>query len=528
MPDAPMAAAMPRRVPTIADIEQAAVILGYDLPKRDMGAGLDYLRGKGPHMFQAHINWTHGELQDHARAAATGDMESMRDLADMIVDELGFDLAADSDGYAKLCGLLSTARVAQLKEQHRHNLGDVEATSDSPLVQRVREREAATAKRGETISDFFEAWAAEALEKGEKRLDTINQDRKVIAQFAQFVGADRDVRSITPEEVFEYRETLRSLPPKWMSKRELRDLDMRTASAKARDGDMPKTAFTTVNKHLSTISPLYSWLRGQPRWAGLHNPCDGLFYAKVKGKNARPPFTTAMLNKILTSPLFNGFLGDGREHVAGNQRADDWRYWLPLVAMFTGARIGEVAQLRVGDVNEQINAEGEGVWFIHIRHEEDEGLTTKSGKSRFAPVHSLLEVTGFLAFRARRLAVVEDDLDAPLFPELKPNARGQISGMPSRWWRDYLTAIGVKDGADGFGAHSFRHTLADRLRVEAELMDDTIAVVLGHSIKTTTSGYGRLPQGTVGKFKDWIEAVRFDGVNFGHLIAWEVEQAEAV
>lgn len=523
MPEVPASVDGPRRLPTVADLEHAAVVLGYDLPMEDMSAGLEYLRGKGPNMFQAHINWTKGELQDQARAAATGDAEPMRVLADMIIDELGFDLAADSDGYEKLCGFLSTARVAQLKEQHLRNTGDVEATSESPLVRRVREREAATARPGETISDLFERWAAEALEKGDKRPDTINQDRKVIAQFSQFVGVDRDVRSITPEELYEYRETLRSLPPKWMSKRELRDLDMRTAAAKAREGDMPKTAFTTVNKHLSTISPLYNWLRGQPRWAGLRNPCDGLFYAKVKGKNSRPPFSTATLNKILTSPLFTGFLGDGREHVAGNQRADDWRYWLPLIAMFTGARIGEVAQLRVGDVNEQANAEGEGVWFVHIRHEEDEGLSTKSGKSRFAPVHSLLEGLGFLAFRARRLVDVDDDLNAPLFPELKPNARGQISGMPSRWWRDYLTAIGVKDGADGFGAHSFRHTLADRLRVEAELMDDTIAVVLGHSVKTTTSGYGRLPHGTVGKFKDWIEAVRFDGVDFSDLI--DAEQA---
>jgi integrase len=385
------------------------------------------------------------------------------------------------------------------------------------LVSRVRDREAAKAKSGETLLELFEGWAEEMLAKGEKRADTVTQDRKVIKQFAGFVGLDRDVRTITAVDVAAYRDTMRALPPKWASKKVLAGLDMRTAAEKARSLDMPRTAFTNINKHLSTISPLYKWLAKQPAWAGLQNPCNGLFYDKVKGKNPRPPFSSETLNKILSSPLFTGFLQDGEEHQPGQTLADDWRRWIPLVCMFTGARIGEIAQLRLQDVRREC-----GVWFIRIRHAEKEGLTTKSGKSRDAAVHSMLVTLGFIAFRERRLAAAEGKLDEPLFPELAPNARGQVSGTPSRWWRDYLSAIGVKDpseqGGDGFGSHSFRHTLSDRLRAEAELLDNQIAVCLGHNQRSTTSGYGKLPQGTVNMLSGWIEAVRFDGVDFSPLV----------
>ncbi len=61
--------------------------------------------------------------------------------------------------------------------------------------------------------------------------------------------------------------------------------------------------------------------------------------------------------------------------------------------------------------------------------------------------------------------------------------------------------------------------MADRLRSEAELLDDQIEVVLGHNQKTTTGGYGDLPQGTVTMFKGWMDAVRFEGVDFSHLLA---------
>lgn len=157
----------------------------------------------------------------------------------------------------------------------------------------MRDRQAAKATAGETILELFEHWAAEMLAKGKKRPDTVNQDRKVIKQFAAFVGVDRAIESVEPVEVADYRDTMRNLPPKWMSKRELRNLDMRAAAAKAREKDMARSAFANVNKHLSTISPLYSWLRKQPRWAGLRNPVDGLFYDNVKGMNPRPPFKTA-------------------------------------------------------------------------------------------------------------------------------------------------------------------------------------------------------------------------------------------
>lgn len=452
------------------------------------------------------------DLRRMARRLQDQDLEQWEAIADRAIANRGVAVAKGSDEYTSIVQAIAEATIDAVGVFVRRTGGELEAGPQSTAVREAKAKHAAKAKPGESIMELFELWSAEALDKGEKRPDTVNQDRKAIQQFASFVGTDRAIDSIAPLEVAEYRGILRDLPPKWMSKKELRGLDMRAAAAKAREKDMPRTAFTTVNKHLSTISPLYSWLIPQPKWAGLRNPVDGLFYTKVKGKNARPPFSTATLNRILTSPLFTGFLAEGSEHVPGNVLADDWRKWIPLVCLFTGARLGEIAQLRIGDVNKQC-----GVWFVHIREDEKEGLKTKSRKSRFAAVHPVLERIGFLAFHQLRLEGA-GSLDAPLFPELGPNARGQISGTPSRWWRDYLEAIGVKDGADGLGAHSFRHTLADRLREEAELLDNEVGVCLGHSVKTTTSGYGRLPQGTANMLNGWMEAVRFDGVDFSHLL----------
>ncbi|MBX4390265.1 hypothetical protein K4H03_29725, partial [Mycobacterium tuberculosis] len=78
-------------------------------------------------------------------------------------------------------------------------------------------------------------------------------------------------------------------------------------------------------------------------------------------------------------PLFTGFQENGKEHKLGDCLADDWRKWIQLIALFTGARIGEVAQLRLSDIRCDHD-----IWYFLIAHDEQAGLTTKSGVSRIA------------------------------------------------------------------------------------------------------------------------------------------------
>ncbi|WP_082458374.1 tyrosine-type recombinase/integrase [Sphingomonas sp. Leaf10] len=124
------------------------------------------------------------------------------------------------------------------------------------------------------------------------------------------------------------------------------------------------------------------------------------------------------------------------------------------------------------------------------------------------PIHSQLIQLGFLDYVNSRLKLRNDKGDARLFPEFDASSRGQIGGIPSRFWRNYLERIGVKEGADGFGSHSFRHGLTDRLRL-AGYLDDEIEVALGHNQISVTAGYGTVRQGTVERIAGMLEKVSF-------------------
>ena len=94
---------------------------------------------------------------------------------DLIIEALNFDLPPTSEGYAQLGNKLNTALLAGMKVKARRALGDVEADTDSHMVRRVREREAAKAKHEEMKAKHEaekakrdEAKAAHAKEKAEK------------------------------------------------------------------------------------------------------------------------------------------------------------------------------------------------------------------------------------------------------------------------------------------------------------------------------------------------------------------------
>lgn len=435
---------------------------------------------------------------------ATGDWTEWERIADRLIQLRRWNLKQDGEKYDRLVRMIAE----NFLDGYRAALARDEALPDPdplhPHTKLARERQSGSG--GKSISDLLDQYCTIRLVEG-KREDTIAQDRKVIELFADFVGARRSVSSITPHDALEFRNTIARLPTSIGKRNAYSGLTIRQAAAKADSEGEVRLSATTVSKYLSTISPFFRWLNKD-----LHvssNVFDGL-HVKAAQQNPRPPFTTEQLNTLLKSPLFVGFRRDGKEHEPGESRIRDWRFWIPMLCMFTGARIGEIAQLRVEDLSEQ-----HGSWFITLREEPTKGQRIKNRRLRVVAIHSTLVRIGFVAYAE---TVAGRSNVGPLFPDLQTNNRGQ-AGRASRFFRDYLRKIGLKDGRDGLGSHSFRHTMADELRLADYLDHEAGPLVLGHTDRgtKTTAGYGRISQGTAERLRRMMEDVRFNGVDFTHL-----------
>ena len=157
--------------------------------------------------------------------------------------------------------------------------------------------------------------------------------------------------------------------------------------------------------------------------------------------------------------------------------------WAPWLCAYTGARPGEITQLRVKDV-----IESEGVHALRITPEAG---TVKNKQAREVPIHEHLIEQGFLAFVARRK-------QGPLFynpPELteQPEA-GLLKQRKPRYVQAnqrlaaWVRSLGVNDTALSPN-HAWRHTfkqIADHAQISERMSD----YITGHAHRSAGAGYG--------------------------------------
>jgi integrase len=190
----------------------------------------------------------------------------------------------------------------------------------------------------------------------------------------------------------------------------------------------------------------------------------------------------------------------------GGYRATGPEFWLPLLGLFTGARLGELAQLEIADIRQS-----DGIDYIAITNEgvdPEKSIKSNAGR-RSVPIHSRLIELGFLDYieAARRCG------SGRLFPSLKRNPKGQFANA-SRDFSKYISAVNIPvvAGEKKPTFHCLRHSFIDELRKKYGESD--IQPLVGHEAKTVTRGYGVRETFDLEVRKKMVEAVEYPGISF--------------
>ncbi|WP_300533674.1 site-specific integrase [uncultured Mameliella sp.] len=336
---------------------------------------------------------------------------------------------------------------------------------------------------------------------------TITDKKKILDIFIYHIGHGRAVDTITKAEAREYRDMLTRMPRHAGSKARTRGMSLKQL-VELNDREQGQAVSTrTVTKQVSVLSSIFNWLVREGHVES--NIWEHLAPAKERGRNKRMPFTYTQLQHLIDSPLFAGCVGikDVRQKsTPGTFKATGPEYWLPLLGMFTGARLGELAQLETSDVKQ-----AEGIDFIMITDQGGDRARTVKSKAaiRSVPIHSRLIALGFL----EHVAKISRAGSGRLFPTLNRNNKGQFANA-SRHFSRYLDAIDlpVAEDASKPTFHCLRHSFIDELRREHS--EHEFRPLVGHEAQTVTRGYGIKETFGLGMRKAMVEAVVYPGVDF--------------
>ena len=239
----------------------------------------------------------------------------------------------------------------------------------------------------------------------------------------------------------------------------------------------------TVRKWLATMRAVFNWaIRQRAKDAEGRrlvetNPFKDCFIKVPKRPKLRETDKAFTEEEIQTILRASTAIGD-----RPNKPPDAARRWVPWLCAYTGARGGEMTQLRTQDIEQRARGP--------VLHITPEAGTTKTNNARWVPLHPHLIEMGFLDYVASVKARLGKD--GPLFyrtrtqPAQNSNGRGPATRARenlAKWVRELgITDPGVQP------LHGWRHTFktrAMRAKIEERIRDE----ICGHAPGSAGDGY---------------------------------------
>lgn len=388
--------------------------------------GPDHSPFMGATSGQLHINSTYHRdtLAMYRSALAADSLVAALPKAKAAAQDLGLAIDWNSAVMASQVRRCLRKVLEALVQAHAglvaRDTGEVIATPAVPERQEIRSPE-----RPAKLRDVLSAWKKADPDRHPK---TVRDTELALALFEELTG-DPPLSELTKPMGDDLRAKLLERYPK-----------AKTAANKLND----------INK-LLTYAAEHRGLMERNPWAHL----------KIKhSKGTTKPWSADDIKLIFGSAIFTAY-----KLPSAVKAGRDAAYWVPLLVLYTGARVSELAQLRTQDVRvANCATTRERVHIIDITSEEDDEETgalatrTKTEASvRHVPIHDELIRLGFLDYAEDMRKAGH----AQLFPHVK---HGEGAGdQLSTWFGTYRRKVGVMGERRGLhqGRHTVRTALAD-------------------------------------------------------------------
>ncbi len=368
-----------------------------------------------------------------------------------------------SKSYTKLCRELLKVNIKILDTVEKRTVGDYSdefsiSTPNKPSVDSKTKQ-----KDQPKLSKVIPKFVSEFMKAGRWTEKTKSENEAVFELFMEISG-DVLINQYDHQAIRNYKETLGKLPANRNKIEKYRD---KTIDEILDLPDVKPMAVNSINKNIRRLGQLFKW--SVQNGYIERNIVEGMSLPETKRQDQyREVFDQEDLEKIFSSPIHKN-----KEYL------HSYYYWLPLLGLYTGARIEELCSLYLEDFKVE-----HGVNVISVNSDHDKKLKSKAAE-RLIPVHPELEKLGLLNHIDKLRAKNEQRL----FSELQ-RSRDGYSQTCSKWFGKFKLKLGITSQFKVF--HSFRHTVANTLK-QANVPREQAAEILGHDRgKDVTYGrYGK-------------------------------------
>lgn len=379
--------------------------------------------------------------QASRRAIERSDPSAWSGRAAAVLADMGVEYDGDDPSFNGLCVELTKLEAMYWAALSARTKGDFRTEEEfigyykSQGYSLINGREDANA--GPTLS---EAWTAYAAEKTVAKPSTDWTPKTAAGysatfdDFVEIVGNIR-VAVVSRDVVMRYLTTLSRLPKnrkKHYPSKSVTDLLTMEIPESLRPSER------TVSDKLMQVGSFLKWCRLSRGWLEK-DPTEGVT-VRVESRSYAP-FTNTDLQALFSSKEYRT-----------NGHSTSWRFWVPLIALYTGARLGEIAQLSIVNVVQE-----EGIWIFSMTDQGDgQRIKTKAG-IRKVPISRKLIDIGLIEY----VEELRSTSEVRLLPDIPDDDTRPKTEKISRWFNEvYKISCGIQPDPTGARKvfHSFRHT----------------------------------------------------------------------
>ncbi len=328
---------------------------------------------------------------------------------------------------------------------------------------------------GQKISELFHKYLAECDRNGESK-GSVAAKRRCYDLWIDIFD-DHSINLLSAEYAVKFKDAVFKIPAN--KTKIYADKSVKELLSMNIPNDQ-KLSINTSNAYLVQIRIFTQWAIDNHYLKLEKNPFDRMKVkqrAKAKMKDARMPLSMVQLNGIFSTTIYTGCESDTQQgrYKKGQLIIKDHLYWIPILALYTGARMSEILQLKVAD----IQTDG-GIVFLDINDSGDKNIKTTQSKRRI-PIHDDVMNFGFTDYVESMHSQGHDRV----FHQIEPY-NGDYSHRYSKWFSRYLERYNIKTDKTSF--HSFRHNFRDALK--GKVSETLLRALLGHEKGDAHNSYG--------------------------------------
>ncbi|WP_435248674.1 DUF6538 domain-containing protein [Vibrio sp. nBUS_14] len=273
-----------------------------------------------------------------------------------------------------------------------------------------------------TMLKLFELYKEEKLGEGIANQTIVATEKKVLV--VDELLKSRPLEQLERSDALAIKKLLLAMPSNINKKKEFKDLSIIKAINKNKKLKHECLSESTVEDYIQKCSSLLKY--GIQHKLIDYNPFEAIKFKATNEIEDRDPFSLEELDLIFSQDIFQSL-----NFSKTKRKNQEYRYWLPLLGLYAGARINELCQLYTTDVREI-----EGIWCLDIKRDSGNQRTKNLASVRIVPIHSDLIELGFINYVNSRQG------KELLFDGLTYTEKNGYGGVASKWFGRFKSSLG--------------------------------------------------------------------------------------